>query len=239
MLTMFIRALVLYVLVILLMRLMGKRQIGQLQPYELVFTVIIADLAASPMSEVGVPLLYGVMPIAALMLCYALFSLLTLKSERARVLLTGRPSVLVHNGVINQKEMRRQGFSLTELMEQVREHGIENLHEVGCAVLEISGQVNVFPVSQQRPVTPEDLRIRTPYENLPLHLVLDGKLQKESLESAHLTVEWLTRQLARFPCGIDEAYYCALDTDGVICLQKKQERKVRFARALDPKEVCW
>ena len=78
MLTMFVRAFVLYVLVILLMRLMGKRQIGQLQPFELVFSVIVADLAASPMSDVGIPLLYGVMPIAALMLCYALFSLVTL-----------------------------------------------------------------------------------------------------------------------------------------------------------------
>lgn len=84
MLTMFVRAFVLYVLVILLMRLMGKRQIGQLQPFELVFSVIVADLAASPMSDVGIPLLYGVMPIAALILCYALFSLVTLKSERAR-----------------------------------------------------------------------------------------------------------------------------------------------------------
>ncbi len=239
MLTMFIRALVLYILVILLMRLMGKRQIGQLQPYELVFTVIIADLAATPMGDVGVPLLYGVMPIAALMLCYALFSLLTLKSERARVLLTGRPSILVSNGVINQQEMSRQGFSLTELMEQVREHGIENLHEVGCAVLEISGQVNVFPVSQKRPATPEDLRIKTSYENLPLHLVLDGKLQKESLKNAHLTTAWLEQQLSRFPCSIAEAYYCALDTDGVLCVQKKQESRVRFAHALDPKEVCW
>ena len=87
MLTMFVRALVLYVLVILLMRLMGKRQIGQLQPFELVFTVIIADLAATPMSDVGIPLLYGVLPMAALMLCYAIFSLLVLKCEKARELL--------------------------------------------------------------------------------------------------------------------------------------------------------
>ena len=110
---------------------------------------------------------------------------------------------------------------------------------VGCAVLEISGQVNVFPVSQKRPVTPEDLRVRTSYENLPLHLILDGKLQKESLKNAHLTTAWLAQQLSRFPCAIDEAYYCALDTDGVLCVQKKQESRVRFARALDPKEVCW
>ena len=124
MLTMYIRALILYVVVIFLMRLMGKRQIGQLQPYELVFTMIIADLAATPMSDVGIPLLYGVMPIAATVLVYAVISLLTLKSEKARLILTGRPTILVRNGVIQQQEMKRQGFTITELMEQVREHGI-------------------------------------------------------------------------------------------------------------------
>ena len=127
MLTMFVRALVLYVLVILLMRLMGKRQIGQLQPFELVFTVIIADLAATPMSDVGIPLLYGVLPMAALMLCYAIFSLLVLKCEKARELLSGRPTILVKDGVIDQKAMEKQGFTIPALMEQVRERGIQNL----------------------------------------------------------------------------------------------------------------
>ena len=239
MLTMFVRALVLYVLVILLMRLMGKRQIGQLQPFELVFTVIIADLAATPMSDVGIPLLYGVMPIAALMLCYAVFSLLTLKSEKARELLSGRPTILVQNGVINQQEMRRQGFSIPALMEQVREHGIENLHEVGCAVLEISGQVNVFPTSQKRAVTPEDLRIKTGYENLPLHLVMDGKLQKDSMNNAQLTESWLETELSRFGGTFAGTYFCSLDTDGVLCVQKKEEKRLHFARALRPEQVKW
>lgn len=239
MLTMFVRALVLYVMVILLMRLMGKRQIGQLQPFELVFTVIIADLAATPMSDVGIPLLYGVMPIAALMLCYAVFSLLTLKCEKARELLSGRPTILVQNGVINQQEMRRQGFSIPALMEQVREHGIENLYEVGCAVLEISGQVNVFPTSQKRAVTPEDLRLKTDYENLPLHLVMDGKLQTDSLRNAQLSEQWLAAQLHRFGGTIDDTYFCALDTDGVLCVQKKEEKRIHFAKALKPEQVKW
>ena len=239
MLTMYIRALILYVVVIFLMRLMGKRQIGQLQPYELVFNMIIADLAATPMSDVGIPLLYGVMPIAATVLVYAVISLLTLKSEKARLILTGRPTILVRNGVIQQQEMKRQGFTITELMEQVREHGIENLHEVGCAVLEISGQVNVFPIAKKRPVTPDDLHLRVKYENLPLHLIQDGCLQKDSLCSAHLTESWLTQQLRRFNCTIPDAYYCALDTEGVMCLQKKKETRVQFLQALRPEEVTW
>lgn len=239
MLTMFMRALILYVLVIFLMRLMGKRQIGQLQPFELVFTVIVADLAASPMSDVGVPLLYGVMPIAALMLCYAIFSLLTLKSELARALLTGRPTVLVQNGVINQQEMMRQGFSIPALMEQVRERGIENLHEVGCAVLEISGQVNVFPVSQKRPLTPEDAEIETKYENLPLHLIMDGKVQRDSLRNAQLSEDWLKAQLSRFNSTIKQTYFCSLDTQGILCIQKKKEKNVHVIKALRPEQVKW
>ena len=227
MLTMFVRALVLYVLVILLMRLMGKRQIGQLQPFELVFTVIIADLAATPMSDVGIPL------------CYAIFSLLVLKCEKARELLSGRPTILVKDGVIDQKAMEKQGFTIPALMEQVREHGIQNLSEVGCAVLEISGQVNVFPIAAKRNVTPEDLDLHPAYENLPLHLILDGKLQADSLRSAGLNADWLRQQLHRFKLGIENTYFCSLDTDGVICAQKKQEKRVHFAQALKPEEARW
>ena len=239
MLTMYIRALILYVIVVILMRLMGKRQIGQLQPYELVFTMIIADLAATPMSDVGIPLLYGVLPIAASMLIYAVLSLLTMKSEKARVLLTGKPSILVRDGVIKQEEMKKQGFTITELMEQVRESGIENLHEVGCAVLEISGQVNVFPTAKKRNVTPEDLKLKVKYENLPLHLIQDGRIQKDSLHSAHLTEQWLKDQLRKFDCTTENAFFCALDTDGVLCVQKKKEKKMRFIQALEPREVKW
>ena len=227
MLTMFVRAFVLYVLVILLMRLMGKRQIGPLQPFELVFSVIVADLAASPMSDVGIPLLYGVMPIAALMLCYALFSLVTLKSERARELLSGKPAVLVQQGVVDEDEMRRQGMTLTELS------------DVGCAVLEISGKVNVFPLSEKRAVTPGDLNLRPGYENLPLPLVLDGKVQEDSLRAARRSAKWLQSELSRFSVDVPGTYLCLLGTDGVLCVQKKGEGRLHFARSLQPEQVNW
>ena len=239
MLTMFVRAFVLYVLVILLMRLMGKRQIGQLQPFELVFSVIVADLAASPMSDVGIPLLYGVMPIAALMLCYALFSLVTLKSERARELLSGKPAVPVQQGVVDEDEMRRQGMTLTELMEQMRECGVANLSDVGCAVLEISGKVNVFPLSEKRAVTPGDLNLRPGYENLPLPLVLDGKVQEDSLRAARRSAKWLQAELSRFSVDVPGTYLCLLGTDGVLCVQKKGEGRLHFARSLQPEQVNW
>ena len=165
--------------------------------------------------------------------------LLRMLAGKARELLSGRPTILVKDGVIDQKAMEKQGFTIPALMEQVREHGIQNLSEVGCAVLEISGQVNVFPIAAKRNITPEDLDLHPVYENLPLHLILDGKLQADSLRSAGLNADWLRQQLHRFKLGIENTYFCSLDTDGVICAQKKQEKRVHFAQALKPEEARW
>ena len=239
MLTMFIRAIIFYCFLLLLLRLMGKRQIKQLQPFELVFTIIVANLATTPMADVGIPLLYGVMPIGAMMLCYGVFSLLTLKSEKARELINGRPTILVHNGVIDQDEMERQGFPLPALLEQIRESGIQNLSEVGCAVLEISGNVNVFPVSSERALLPRDLKIEPAYENLPMHLILDGILQEDSLALAALSRKWLEQQLSRFDANIKDTYFCAIDTDGILWVQKKKEEETHHAQVLSPEQARW
>ena len=229
MLTMFARAVALYVLVILLLRLMGKRQIGQLQPFELVFTVLVADLAASPMSDVGVPLLYGVMPIAALLLCYALFSLLTLRCGRARALLSGRPAVLVRQGVVDEEELRRQGMALTELIEQARESGVLSLADVGLAVLEISGKVNVLPRAGLQSPTREDLGLRAPEEALPLPLVLDGAIQRDSLRALGRSDDWLRRELRRrFSLAPEDLLLCLLQ-DETFFLQKHGETRLRRA----------
>ncbi len=239
MLTMFIRAIFFYGFLLLLLRLMGKRQIRQLQPFELVFTIIVANLATTPMADVGIPLLYGVMPIGALMLCYGVFSLLSLKCEKAREIINGRPTVLVHNGVIDQSEMRRQGFPLPALLEQIRENGIQNLSEVGCAILEISGNVNVFPNSSTRNLIPKDLEIHPGYENIPMHFVLDGELQKDSLEFVHLSRTWLEQQLSRFQTTVENTYFCSVDTNGMMWVQKKGEEKARHVQVLTDSQARW
>lgn len=239
MLTMFIRAFVLYVMVVVIIRVMGKRQIGQLQPYELVFTLIVADLVASPMGDVGIPLFYTIMPVGALVLCYALMSILCLKSERVRAWLTGRPSVLVRNGVIDQSEMKRQSFSLSELMERVRESGLCNLHEVGCAVLEVNGEMSVFPVSQKRPVQPQDMGLQTSYEGLPLNVVLDGRIQTDTLTLAGLNETWLKKQLGGLGLEPQEVFFCAVDTDGMMSVQKMKDDKLSLVKVLEEGQVCW
>ena len=135
--------------------------------------------------------------------------------------------------------MRRQGMTLTELMEQMRECGVANLSDVGCAVLEISGKVNVFPRSEKRAVTPGDLNLRPGYENLPLPLVLDGKVQEDSLRAARRSAKWLQAELSRFSVDVPGTYLCLLGTDGVLCVQKKGEGRLHFARSLQPGQVNW
>ena len=124
MLTIFLRSVILYAASLLAMRAMGKRQVGQLQPFELVVVIMIAELAATPMGGVGIPILYGLLPMAALVVCHGLLTALCMKSERVRVWLCGQPTVLVRNGVICEKQLRACAVDLNDLMEAMRAGGI-------------------------------------------------------------------------------------------------------------------
>ncbi len=151
MLTVFARAVILFAAAVIAMRLMGKRQVGQLQPFELVVVIMIAELAATPMGSVGVPLLYGILPMLALVICHGLLTFFSMKSERLRVWLCGRPTVLIRNGVICERQLRKTSFTLNDLMEELRMGGIQDPAEVATAVLETSGTVSVFPKADSRP----------------------------------------------------------------------------------------
>ena len=137
MLTIFLRSVILYAASLLAMRAMGKRQVGQLQPFELVVVIMIAELAATPMGGVGIPILYGLLPMAALVVCHGLLTALCMKSEHVRVWLCGQPTVLVRNGVICEKQLRACAVDLNDLLEAIRAGGILDPLEVGTAVLEL------------------------------------------------------------------------------------------------------
>lgn len=190
------RTLILYVLIVSLMRLMGKRQIGQLQPSELVVAILVADLAAVPMQDKDIPLVNGVVPILVLMIAEVLASYLTLRSNVARSVISGRPSLVVSGGQVIWNELRDARINMDDLLEQLRIKGYPDIADVECAVLETSGQLSVIPKSQRRPVCPADLGVETAYEGLPIALVVDGKLNQSNLELANLSESWLERQLA-------------------------------------------
>lgn len=220
------RTLILYTLVMITMRLMGKRQIAQLEPFELVITIMIADLAVIPMQDRDIPLINGIIAILTLLFVQVTFSVLSLKSLWFRTVLDGRYSVIIANGIIQEAEMRKARYNLHELLEQLRLNSVFDLSDVEFAVLETSGDLSVMLKSQARPVTPKDLDLDTKYEGLPLFLILDGKVMRTELEKARLTEGWLRTELEKHgtkdPADI---LIASLSTDGELYIQRKERSR--------------
>jgi uncharacterized membrane protein YcaP (DUF421 family) len=227
MLISFVRALILYAFVVIVMRVMGKRQLGEMQPFELVVALMIADLASIPMENTGKPLINGIFPIAALALSQLALSWLSLKSERVRAFVCGSPSILIENGKINYKELEKQRINLNDLLEQLRAKDVPNIADVEFAILETGGQLNVIPKSQRRPVTPEDLNITTPYEGIPITLIMDGHIHHQNLKKANLDIPWLNKQLEERNLKARDVFFASLDTSGHLEIQARERRDSR------------
>lgn len=219
-----IRTLILFTVVVVGLRLMGKRQIGQLQPYELVIVIMLSALAAIPMENTGIPLLSGLVPIFTLILVHVALSYLALKSERARGVICGAPSVVIENGKIVEKEMQRLRYNINDLLEQLRAKNFSNIADVEFAILETSGQLSVIPKSGKRPVNPEDINLPTKYEGLPVTLIIDGYVFRKNLAVINLSEEWLMAELRKFNIqSPKDVLFASLDTEGKLFFQAKSK----------------
>lgn len=229
MLVVFVRALILYIIVVITMRIMGKRQIGQLQPFELAIAIMISELAAVPMQNTGIPLINGIIPILTLLIAQLLMSFISLKSIRARALICGTPSILIENGKIREKELRKEMYTLNDLLEQLRIKNITNVADVEFAILETNGQLSVMPKSQKRPLNPQDMNIPTSYEGLSLDVVIDGHIIKKNLEKAGLDEAWLNSEIIKLGYkGPEDILFASLDSDGSLYHQAKIDEKEAF-----------
>lgn len=240
MLTIFTRSVLLYIASLLAMRAMGKREVGQLQPFELVVVIMIAELAATPMGGVGVPLLYGIVPMVALVVCHGLITALCMKYQPFRAWMSGQPTVLMRNGVICEKQMRKSAMDLNDLMEAIRTAGMLDPAEVGTIVLEPGGQVNVFPKADFRSVSPRDMHLDVPQEGLPLPLVMDGVIQRDNLTRGGFTEQWL-RENARkigYP-DLSQVLFLCLNTQGEMLIQGKGSTKTDLKSVLSPEKAVW
>ena len=226
MITAFARTVILYFLIMTGLRLMGKRQIGELEPGELVLTMMISDLATVPMQDFGIPLLAGVIPILTLLALSMLLSQLSLSSLRFRRLACGAPSVLIREGVLQQETMRKNRYTLDELLEELRGQGITGVEEVKYAVLENSGQLSVLPWTRNQPPSAERLGLKTEEDvTLPLVLVNDGRLIRRNLEARGLDEAWLRETLGREGLTSHrEAFLLTLDERGKVTCVKKEGR---------------
>lgn len=222
MLITFFRAIVLYLVVLIVMRLMGKREIGQLQPFELAISIMIADLASIPMTEIGIPIFNGIVPILGLLVMHLVISVINLKSLRAREIICGKPSILIYRGKINEKALLKERFTINELEERLRGNNVVNLGDVEYAILETSGQVTVIQKPEKRNTIPEDFNILPEYEGIPYDLVIDGKVMEANLQAIGKNYNWLKKQTEKFGIKPEEALVITLDGKGQIFCQKKE-----------------
>lgn len=220
----FIRVSILYILVLIIMRLMGKREIGQMQPFELVIAIMIADLASVPMSDTGIPIFHGIIPILALLLFQLIISFINLKSIKLRKIICGKPQILIYRGKIDEEALKKEKITINELQERLRQKDIYTLGDVEYAILETSGEMSIIQKPEKRNVKPEDLNLNPEYEGIPYDLVIDGKIMYENLKLIGKNEKWLINELKKFKIKPKEALVVTFDGKEQIFCQAKERK---------------
>ncbi len=223
MITAFFRTAILYLLLIVGLRLTGKRQIGELEPIELVLTMLLSDLASVPMQDFGIPLVNGVIPIVTLLAMSMLLSCVSLRNVRFRTLICGKPAIIIRNGKLQQDAMRHNRLTLDELFEELRTQGVTDISDVKYAVLETGGQLSVLLRTAAQPATPEQMRLDCEDDVfLPTVIINDGRLLRGNLRQTGHDEAWLQAQLSEN--GVDapsQVFLLSIDERGeIICIVK-------------------
>ena len=225
MLVNFFRSIVLYIIVLIVMRLMGKREIGELQPFELAISIMIADLASIPMTETGIPISNGIIPILGLLVMHLLISMINLKSNWAREIICGKPRILIYRGKIDEKALKKERYSINELEEKLRNKDIMNFGDVEFAILETSGEITVVQKPNKRNTIPEDFGIIPEYEGISYDLIIDGKVMKENLKKLEKDYNWLIKQLEPYNVAPEQVLIATIDGKGNFFCQEKEGKK--------------
>lgn len=221
-----IRTIFLYALVIFVIRLMGKRQIGELQPYEFVITIMISDLAALPMQDTRLPLILGVIPILTLLFIKTVLSLIQLKSQKARKILEGEPCILINRGKINFETLKRQQINLDELMEEIRLAGYFDLSEIEFGILENNGQMSFLTSNKSSGESSDSQNASSSKPRLPIIYVLDGKINRNALTSGNKTDEWVQNELKKHKVNsIKDVLIAMTDTKGKFIYQLHNDKE--------------
>lgn len=219
----YLRTIILYLVLIAVIRLMGKRQIGQMEPSEFVVTMLVANLASIPMQDEGISLASGLVPILTVLGIELVLSQLSLQSIRFRKLLCGKPVILIENGNILQENLRKTRVTLDELTGHLREKDVLDLTTVQYAILETNGNLSVFPYPKEKPATAGDAGVQTEKQYLPLTIISDGKLLQENLKKAGKDLPWLHKTLKKQNCLLKDTWLLTVDgADNIVFLQKER-----------------
>ena len=212
----YFRTLFLYLVLIFAVRLMGKRQIGEMEPAEFVVTMLVANLAAIPMQDGAIPLYSGLVPILTVLGMELVLSGLILRSVRLRRLLCGKPVILIDNGKILQENLKSARINLDELTGQLRAKDVLDIRTVQFAILETSGDLSVFPYPKEKPASAKDAGVQATGQHLPVTVVEDGYLSRENLERAKKDKVWLEKELSQHNCGVKETFLLTVDESGQV-----------------------
>lgn len=238
MFTLFFRGALLYIVMIVTMRALGKRQLGELEPYELAMTILLADLISSPMESVSTPLLHGLLPVAAMFVVHGIITLASMRWDRFRALASGKPALVINRGVIDRQELDRLCLSLSDLLEGLRGAGFLDPAEVGTAIVEANGAITAFPNGSGRPPKASEQGIDPGYEGLPLSLITGGCVQPGNLGMTGRDRPWLEGLLTARGLAPQQVFLASLDTHGRMTLQLMGGELLRF-EAMKEQEVCW
>ncbi len=225
MLILVIRTLILYLTVIIALRIMGKRQLGELQPSELVVAIMISDLASVPMQSIDIPLLTGIIPVFTLIVAEVIMSYFSMKSKVVRRILSGKPSIVIYKGKINPSELKKIRFNMSDLMEELRVNGYHNIEDVDTAVVETSGKLSIIPKDSAREVTVDDMKIKEPKpDGLPFVIITEGSFEEEEVKRLGKSEEQIKKLLAKKGITkISDILIASVDKSGKLFVQFKGE----------------
>ena len=223
MLVCLIRSVILYLLLIIVIRLMGKRQLGEMEPSEFVVTMLIADLASVPMQDLGIPLLSGVIPILTVLSIELILSTLSYHSVAVRKLFCGKPVILMEDGKIIQENLKKTRLTPDELTEHLREKDIVDLTTVKYAILETNGQISALLYAKHQPLTAQDAKVKATEWALPVTIISSGQVLNENLRLSGRDEAWLEKTLRDHGCTARQVYLLTVDPSGKIYLAIKSE----------------
>lgn len=226
MITTVLRTVMIYFFVVLILRLMGKRQIGELEPSELVVTIMISDVAAMPITNPGFPLLGSILAILTLVILEIFLSYFSYHSTKIRTWLYGKPSMFFENGRLNQQEMKKQRFNVADLMEELRNNGAVSLNQVEYVLMETNGKVSVIMKTENSPVTPTDLKIHAEPIRMSYVLIDNGNLIAGNLQRLGYDDIWLDKLLKKNKLRrVKDVFYLSVekDTGNTVLIPKEKE----------------
>lgn len=229
MLTLLVRCVIIYLIVLLIFRLMGKRQLGELQPFEFVITLIIADLATIPMSEINVPLVHGVVPLVTLSLLHFLISFLSRKSIAIRKIISGKPVIVINPNGVDYEALKKLNMNFNDLNEALRGMSYFSFDQIQYAIIETNGKITVIPNADNAPLCATDFGIEKEESALPIMLVCDGHIIKENMKVTNLSEEFLFLQIKKAGnYKVKQIMIFTIDNNGKVYIQPKNAKYVSF-----------